>query len=208
MVREDILGSIKNEEIDAENENLGNQTVILQESEETVLLKRGVKLPKPCSVWSLANDHFKVVLSNYPIKTEDLNSNIERMNNVIFDYFSMTCGEVDRGGDINLRNKYDTYTVKDLTRELKRLKLNDGSIREMKFVSRKLRGLLSNKQRINAIITRTTLRKIFGGMSKTLHMSLVFFQLLISLTVCPFLRNTSQSGPLVRVSAFLLGFLH
>ena len=35
-----ILGSVKNEEIDEENENLRNQTVILQESEETVLLKR------------------------------------------------------------------------------------------------------------------------------------------------------------------------
>ena len=148
MVREDILGSVKNEEIDAENENLSTQTVILQESEETVLLKRGVKLPKSCSDWSLANDHFKAVLSNYPIRKEDLNSNIERMNNVIFEYFSMTCGEVDRGGDINLRNKYDTYTVKDLKKELKRLKLNDGSIREIKFVSHKLRGLLSNKQQI------------------------------------------------------------
>ena len=40
VVREDILGSVKNEEIDAENENLRNQTVILQESEEMVLLKR------------------------------------------------------------------------------------------------------------------------------------------------------------------------
>ena len=67
MVREDILESVKNEEIDTENENLRNQTDVLQESEETVLLKRGVKLPKSCSDWSLANDHFKGVLSNYPI---------------------------------------------------------------------------------------------------------------------------------------------
>ena len=57
------------------------------------------------------------------------------MNNVIFEYFSMTCGEVERGGDINLRNKYDTYAVKDLKKELKRFKLTDGSIREIKFVS-------------------------------------------------------------------------
>ena len=70
------------------------------------------------------------------------------MNNVIFEYFSMTCCEVDRGGGINLRNKYFTFTVKDLKKELKRLKLNDGSIREINFVSRKLRGLLSNEQEI------------------------------------------------------------
>ena len=38
MVRQDILESVKDEEIDAKNENLRNQTVILQESEETVLL--------------------------------------------------------------------------------------------------------------------------------------------------------------------------
>ena len=131
------------------------------------------------------------------------------MNNVIFEYCSMTCGEVDRGGDINLRNKYDTYTVKDLKKELKRLRLNGGSIREIKFVSRKLRGLLSNKQQIKCHNHDNNSKKNVWGMSKTLlHMSLVFFQLLINLIVCPFLRNTSQSCPLVRVSAFLLGFLH
>ena len=58
------------------------------------------------------------------------------MNNVIFQYFSMTCGKVDKGGDITLRNKYDTYTVKDLKRKLKKLKRNDGDIREIKFFSR------------------------------------------------------------------------
>ena len=78
-----------------------------------VLLQRGVKLPKSSSDWSLASNHFKAVLSNCPIRTEDLNSNIERMNNVVFERFSMTCGEVD--GDINLRNKYE-----GLKKELKR----------------------------------------------------------------------------------------
>jgi len=46
---------------------------------------------------------------------------------------------VERGDDITLRNKYDKYTVKDLKRELKKLKLNGGDIREIKIVSRKLR---------------------------------------------------------------------
>ena len=164
------------------------------ESEETVLLKHGVKLPKSSTDWSLANDHFKTVLSNYPIKTEDIFSNIERMNNLIFEYFSMTLGEVDKGDDISLRNKYDTYTVKDLKREFKKLKLNDGDIGESKFVSRKLRSLLSNKPEVNAIITIITLRKTFGGTSETLlHMSSVFFHLLLKLIVCTFLRNISQS---------------
>ena len=55
------------------------------------------------------------------------------------------CGEVDRGGDINLRNKYKACSVRDLKRELKKLKLNGGNIREIKFVSRTLRNLLANK---------------------------------------------------------------
>ena len=125
-----------------------NQTVILQESEETALLKRRVKQLKSISDWSRSNNDFKAVLSNYPIRTEDLNSNIERKENIFLEYFSMTFGEVDRGGDINLRNKYDVYIVKVLKKDLKRLKLNDGGIKEIKFVLSKLRGLLSNKQEI------------------------------------------------------------
>ena len=80
----------------------------------------------------------------------------------------MTCGEVDRGGDIHLRNKYDTYTVKDLRKELKRLKLNDGSIREIKFVSRKLRGLLSNKQQIKCHNHDNYIKKNFWGYVKNI----------------------------------------
>ena len=148
MVRDDILDRSKDEEIVAENETLRNQTVILQESEETVLLKHGVKLPKSSTDWSLINGHFKTAPLNYPIKTEDLNSNIESMNNVIFKYLSMAYGEVDKGGDIILQNRYDKYTVKDLKRELKKLNLNGGDIREIKFVSPKLHSLLSNKPKV------------------------------------------------------------
>ena len=90
------------------------------------------------------------------------------MNNTIFEYFSITCGEVDRVGDINLRNKYDTYTVKDLKKELKRLKLNDGSIWEIKFVSRKLSGLLSNKQEIKCHNHDNYVKKIFWGYVKNI----------------------------------------
>ena len=98
-----------------ENENVTNTM-------ETVVLKRGVKLPKFTIEWSLANEYFKAVLSIQPIRNEGLDSNIEKLNNVIFEYCRRTHGEVDRGDDVDLNNKYKLHTVKDLKRELKQLK--------------------------------------------------------------------------------------
>ena len=131
------------------------------------------------------------------------------MNNVIFEYFSMTCCEVDRGGDINLRNKYFTFTVKDLKKELKRLKLNDGSIREIKFVSRKLRGLLSNEQEIKCHNHDNYIKKNFWGIVKNIITYEPSVLPSFNKSDClSFSKKNSQSGPLVRVSAFLLRFLH
>ena len=159
--------------------------------------------------WSLANDHFKAVLSNHPIKQEDLNSNIKRMNDVTFEYFSTMCGEVDRGGDINLRNKYKACTIRDLKRELKKLKLNGGNIRETKFVSRTLRNLLANTSDKISHNHDSYIKNNFGGMSKMLlNMSPLLFHLLVKLTVYPFLQNASQPDLQISVFPFLLGSLH
>ena len=95
-----------------ENENVTN-------TEEIFVLKRGVKLPKSAIEWSLANEYFKAVLSNQPIRNEGLDSNIQQLNNVIFEYCRRTHGEVDRGDEIDLGNKYQLHTVKDLKREVK-----------------------------------------------------------------------------------------
>ena len=78
----------------------------------------------------------------------------------------MSCGEVDRGVDTNLRNKYDTYSVKDLKKELQLLKLSNGSIREINFVSRKLHGLLSNKKEIKCHNHDNFIKKNFWGYVK------------------------------------------
>ena len=94
---------------------------------------------------TLVNGHFKAVFSNPPIKQKDLNSNIQRMNDVTFEYFSTTCGEEDRGGDINLYKKYNSCTARDLKRKLRKFKLKDGDIRVITFASRILRNLLANK---------------------------------------------------------------
>ena len=59
MVPEDILEYVNNKEIDAEIKHLKNQTVIFQESQETILLERGVKLPKSSSDWSFCQGSFQ-----------------------------------------------------------------------------------------------------------------------------------------------------
>ena len=56
--------SVDSQSIDKlENENVTN-------TEEIVVLKRGVKLRKSAIEWSLANEYFKAVLSNQPIRNE------------------------------------------------------------------------------------------------------------------------------------------
>ena len=135
-------------EIASENDNSNSQTGVLQETEENVALKRGDRLPKSSLDRSRANDQFKVVLFNVQIKQEELNSNIRRMNDVIFEYFSRICGEVDRGGNIDLHNKYSTCTAKDPKGELKKLQVNGDDIREIKFASHMLRNLLAKKSDI------------------------------------------------------------
>ena len=82
-----------------ENENVTN-------TEQIVVLRYGVKLPKSAIEWYLANKYVKVVLSNQPIRKEGLDSNIEKLYNFIFEYCRMTHGEVDRGDDLDLSNKY------------------------------------------------------------------------------------------------------
>ena len=59
----------------------------------------------------------------------------------------MTHGKVDRVDDVDLSNKYELYTIMDLRRELKQLKQNNGNINEIKFISRRLRKLLSINSR-------------------------------------------------------------
>ena len=128
-----------------ENENVTN-------TEEIVVLTHGVKLPNSASEWSLANEYFKAVLSTQPIRNEGLDSNIEQLNNGILEYCRRIHGEVDKGDDIDLSNKYKLHTVKDLKKELKLLKQHNGNINEIKFVSRRLCNLLSINSRSEHMI--------------------------------------------------------
>ena len=105
--------------------------------------KRGIKLPKSPLQWSTANDFFKLTFLNHPITPDDLNNNINAMVTVVYNYFSGNFGHVDNNCSVEFERKYQTFSTKDLKKALKKLKLENGSILEIKFVAKKLRILLN-----------------------------------------------------------------
>jgi hypothetical protein len=106
-------------------------------------LNKGIKLPKSTLQWSTANDYFKFALqSNQPITSQDLDSNIKLLNNIVYEYFAKNFGQTDSTPDNSLVNKYKDYTVKDLKKALKTLKSTISEPDEIKYVSHILRAKL------------------------------------------------------------------
>ena len=110
-------------------------------------LKRGIKLSKSPLQWSTANDFFKLAFANHPITPHDLNNNISTMATVIYNYFSENFGFVENNNDIIYRRKYQSFSAKDLKKALKKLKMENGDILEIKFVAKKLRTILSQSSK-------------------------------------------------------------
>ena len=107
-------------------------------------LMKGIKLPKSPLLWSIANDFFKLTFSNHPITPQDLNNNINTMATVIYNYFSENFGFVDdNNSSAQFESKYKTFSTKDLKKALKKLKLENGNVTEIKFVAKKLRNVLN-----------------------------------------------------------------
>ena len=65
------------------------------------------------------------------------------MVTVIYNYFGEDFGLVDDNKQFEFRRKYESFTTKDLKNVLKKLKLENGDILEIKFVAKKLRKLLN-----------------------------------------------------------------
>ena len=148
-------------------------------------------------------------VGNFSVSVVFMDIHIQRMNDVIFEYFSTICGEVDRGGDINLRNKYKACTVRDLKRELKKLKLNGGNIRETKFVSRTLRNLLANKSdKISHNHDSYIKNNFWGYVKNVIKYEPTAFPSFSKTDCLSFLQNASQPDLQISVFPFLLGSLH
>ena len=118
---------------------------------DTCTLKKGIKLPKSPLEWSTANDYFKSTLSNYPIKLLDFNSNISFMSTTIYNYIAQYHGFDDKYNDADLKTKYRDFSIKELKKALKRLKITNNNVQEIKFLSRQIRYRLGKKDQNNGI---------------------------------------------------------
>ena len=112
--------------IDSENVPEMNQSTSHEESpvndNDVPILRKGIKLPKSNSKWSTANEYFKIALqSNQPMRSQNLDSNIRLLNNVIYEYFAKNFGYTDSIPDNSMVNKYKDYKVKDLKKALQLL---------------------------------------------------------------------------------------
>ena len=100
-------------------------------------LRKGIKLPKSPLQWSSGNGlplqwFFKLTFSNQPITPHDLNANIKTMVTVIYNYFGENFGLVDDNRHVEFQRKYESFTAKVLKKVLKKLKLENGDILEIK----------------------------------------------------------------------------
>ena len=78
------------------NKTLENAEIDLPTEQNFPDLKKGIKLPKNENQWLTANEYFKSPLQfNTPITTQDLNSHISFLNNLIYEYFSENFGHTE-----------------------------------------------------------------------------------------------------------------
>ena len=97
-----------------------------------------------------------------------MDASIQVLNNTIYDYFARNYGHIETIPGKNLENKYKDYTVKDLKKALKCLKLSTNSdITEIKYVLRVLRDKLRNSNNTQTFIHSFIHLNLFshGGLS-------------------------------------------
>ena len=85
----DVYEELEDEMIENSIDQDTNDVIESQSSQnfgDPCILQKEIKLPKSPLEWSTANDYFKSTLSNYPIKSLDLDSNISFMSTVIYNY--------------------------------------------------------------------------------------------------------------------------
>ena len=117
-----------------ENTNDNSTTLF---NNEIPVLKKGIRLPKSDSEWTMANEFFKFSLQ--PITPQDVNGNIQQLNQTVYQYFSEDFGLNNNTADTSLANKYNDYDIKELKRILKSLKSSRNNPNEIKYVSHLLR---------------------------------------------------------------------
>ena len=128
------------------NESVIQETLSnMQQTQLDPSLKEGVNLPKTEEDWVLANSFFHSELSHTDFK--NVNSALDFMNETVYNYFRDNYGY--KSGlseeDIELRDKYKSFSNKELKAELKHLKSSNAPIKHIRYVSKSLRSKISKK---------------------------------------------------------------
>ena len=101
------------------NESDFNFRIEEDHEEILVILKKGVKLPKSDSAWSTAKFFKAEFLNlNWPIRSDEVNSIIKRMNEVIYSNFEDNYRNTKDNGDAKFATKYKRKLIKELKKNL------------------------------------------------------------------------------------------
>ena len=137
--------------------------------DDQVFTKVGVKLPKSIDQWKAANDYFQASLPIHDIASSGLNTTINRMNKIIYEYFEINFGLVKSGKTTEINNKYKGYSKHALKSCLKQLKREGADPAEIKVVAHLLRCKLnSSKLHLNEGQVDQQIKKNFWGFVKTI----------------------------------------
>ena len=106
--------------------------------------KKGIKLPTTTDEWNIANDYFKLHLECRAIN--DVNTEIQTVQNTIYDYFANNYGTVNGESD-DLKQLYDHLSKRQLKKELKRLKdeNSENNSRAIRYLSKLIRSKYSKR---------------------------------------------------------------
>ena len=125
-------------------------------------LKPGIKLPKTDTQWKEADIIFRSVLHTRDIKDYNLTEIVERMNNVIYNYFAETYGAVrNKNDNKGLHDKYKDFSKHQEQKELRNLKKDRNSdVYVINYVSKLLRPTpMSQIEKFTALYTLSLTKK-------------------------------------------------
>ena len=131
----DLFVEVNNPNLNVAGEVLTEMPSAIFPSQKPSLLV-GVKLPRSKSEWDRANEYFRMQIGTSR-ELGNLNMEIDHLNRTMWAYFSANYGQVKARNEFN----YNMSKSK-LKKCLRNLKLQNGKLEEIKYVSRLLRKKL------------------------------------------------------------------
>ena len=144
-----IVGLHGNLYEELEEDVASNEDIVEQQPTEPggVEIKPGIRLPKSDNEWQTANEYFRAHLGGVEIDSQNIESVVENLNTKIYNYFERTCGLVGKECHSDLQAKYDCYSVKELKKQWKSLKLSNAAVSGIQFASHLLRTRISKAEK-------------------------------------------------------------